>query len=185
MENRWKALFIAPSVICVLIAVYTAATYLAMRFLGIPFHLELPPAMRLAGAPLLLLGLAFLFWTFRCRRFQDVAESTYLMMRGVVRGMAFDGSERVEPLNLDGPHRYVRHPMYFGIVATFLGWWMLLDRTLILLVTVVFLVWFMFVVIPLEERELRALYGDEYRAYAACVPMIVPSVRARWPANSV
>lgn len=183
MEHRWKALVIAPSVICVLIAVYTAATYLAMRSMGIPLRLGLPLVVRLAGVPLSLLGLGFLLWTFRHRRFQDVAVSTYLMMRGIVRGMSFDGSDRMEPLNLDGPHRHVRHPMYFGVIATFLGLSMLLDRTLILLVIMIFLLWFTLVVIPLEERELHALYGDEYRRYAACVPMIVPSLRARWPVN--
>jgi protein-S-isoprenylcysteine O-methyltransferase Ste14 len=32
-----------------------------------------------------------------------------------------------------------------------------------------------------EERELRALFGKEYDAYARAVPRMLPSWKPKWP----
>jgi len=37
------------------------------------------------------------------------------------------------------------------------------------------------VVIRFEERELLALYPEEYAAYIRAVPRFVPAFRRRWP----
>ncbi len=47
--------------------------------------------------------------------------------------------------------------------------------------SMLFVLWFRVVVIRFEEQELRALFGDEYESYAKAVPMLLPSLRARWP----
>jgi protein-S-isoprenylcysteine O-methyltransferase Ste14 len=44
-----------------------------------------------------------------------------------------------------------------------------------------FFLWFTVVVIRFEEQEIRLLFGKEYEVYARKVPMIIPSLRPRWP----
>jgi protein-S-isoprenylcysteine O-methyltransferase Ste14 len=43
------------------------------------------------------------------------------------------------------------------VVALFLGWWLLLDFTLLLFMAFLFFLWFHLVVIRFEEKELKAL----------------------------
>ena len=52
--------------------------------------------------------------------------------------------------------------------------------TFLLFMAIFFFLWFNLVVIRFEEQELRALFGEEYEAYASAVPRIVPSWKARW-----
>jgi protein-S-isoprenylcysteine O-methyltransferase Ste14 len=73
-----------------------------------------------------------------------------------------------------GPYRYVRHPLYFDVVLLFLGWWLLLDYTFLLVAALFLLLWFSCVVTRFEERELKALFGDDYEEYARRVPRIIP-----------
>ena len=73
--------------------------------------------------------------------------------------------------------------MYFAVVAMLLGWWLLLDYTVLLFVALFFLLWFTLVVIRFEERELKALFGEPYEAYARAVPKIFPSLKPSWPAE--
>jgi protein-S-isoprenylcysteine O-methyltransferase Ste14 len=103
-------------------------------------------------------------------------------MRQATRGAQVPGvPARTEPLILSGPQRYVRHPLYLAVLVVILGWWLFLDYTLLLLLILFFFLWFRLVVIRFEERELRALFPEEYEAYARAVPMIFPALRPKWP----
>jgi hypothetical protein len=77
-------------------------------------------------------------------------------------------------LCVDGPYRYVRHPLYLGSVLAAVGFAVMMD-----------VIWGWVVVLPLfamlytsqvfiEERHLRAAYGDAYADFAARVPMLIP-----------
>lgn len=81
---------------------------------------------------------------------------------------------RTEALTILGPHKYVRHPLYFCVFLLLLGWWLLLDYTFLLFGALFLFLWFRFVVIPLEERELVAIFGDQYKDYMKEVPSIIP-----------
>lgn len=83
-------------------------------------------------------------------------------------------SGRTEPLIVKGPYRYVRHPLYSDVVLLLLGWWLLLDYSFLLISALLLLLWFGFVVTRFEERELRAIFGDDYEEYSRRVPRIVP-----------
>jgi len=75
------------------------------------------------------------------------------------------------------PYRIVRHPIYTGLLAAFLGsaialgeWRGLVAVALVLLAFVR--------KIRLEERWMQERFGDAYRRYRQRVPALVPGLRA-------
>jgi len=77
-------------------------------------------------------------------------------------------------LVVNGPYRVSRNPMYTSGLFAWLGWTVFYGSPAVV-VGLVFL-WsvFTFRVIPHEERQLEGLFGDEYLAYAARVPKLIP-----------
>jgi protein-S-isoprenylcysteine O-methyltransferase Ste14 len=121
-------------------------------------------------------------WVFRFRRPLDLITSTYVTVLKALKGTPpHEVSGRTEPLILLGPYRHLRHPQYFAVVVLWLGWWLLLDYTILLFMALLFHLWFFWVVTRFEERELRALFGKEYDAYARVVPRMLPSWKPKWP----
>ncbi len=75
-------------------------------------------------------------------------------------------SSRPEPLQISGPYRYVRHPLYLGwMLALFGAAHMTGDRLAFATMTSLYLV----IAIPWEERALRKSFGDDYARYASRV----------------
>jgi protein-S-isoprenylcysteine O-methyltransferase Ste14 len=83
------------------------------------------------------------------------------------------------PLAIGGPYRWVRHPLYTGVLLMI---WSCPDVTADrLLFNVVWTGWMVLGTV-LEERDLVDDFGDDYLAYRAVVPMLVPwALRPRWP----
>ncbi|MGA1978944.1 MAG: isoprenylcysteine carboxylmethyltransferase family protein [Sedimentisphaerales bacterium] len=180
MVTRKQAFLMAPLVISVLIIIFGLLGYLIGKIFGLPTRLGLPLLVRVFGAIVLLAGFLLLAWVFSYRRPVDVLVSTFLTMRKAITGtLTKDKSARTEPLVIEGPHRYVRHPMYFAVVVLVLGWWLVLDYTFILLMAGLFILWFNLVVIRFEEQELRAVFGKQYESYSKSVPRFIPSFRHR------
>ncbi|MCS6966896.1 MAG: isoprenylcysteine carboxylmethyltransferase family protein, partial [Candidatus Kapabacteria bacterium] len=84
-----------------------------------------------------------------------------------------------------GPFRYMRNPMYFGVLSVLAGEALLLRSWGLALLTFgafvcfnAFLFWF-------EEPQLRRRFGEEYLSYAREVPRWLPHPRAffRGPAS--
>ena len=70
-----------------------------------------------------------------------------------------------------GPYRWVRHPQYFCILVMI---WSYPDLTADrLLFNVLWSAWIV-VGTRLEERDLTAVFGDQYREYQSRVPMLIP-----------
>jgi protein-S-isoprenylcysteine O-methyltransferase Ste14 len=181
MGLKLWAFFVVPLIICTLGTAFGLLGYFLGYVFGIPQRFHLPIAMRGLGAIVLGIGFALLGWIFRYRKPGAVLVSTYVTMcKSIRRTPPQEKSARSEPLVLQGPQRYVRHPMYLADVLLFLGWWLVLDYTLILFLAFFFFLWFNLVVIPFEEQELKALYGKEYEAYARSVPRFFPSLNSRW-----
>jgi protein-S-isoprenylcysteine O-methyltransferase Ste14 len=87
------------------------------------------------------------------------------------------------PFSVDGPFRWVRHPLYACILALL---WIRPEMMADGLVLAILWSGWMVVGTVLEERDLVADFGDVYRRYQHQVPMLVPwrgpaSVRAERP----
>ena len=171
-----KAIIVVPFAVLAVLTVFFALAYLVIIWFRIPekFGFSLP--VRFVGLVLLLSGLLFLRWLFRYRRPMDIIISTYVTFSKVGSGRMHleERSSRTEPLVVKGPYRYVRHPLYSDVVVLLLGWWLLLDFSFLLISALLLLLWFSLVVTRFEERELRAIFGDEYEEYARRVPKIIP-----------
>lgn len=77
-------------------------------------------------------------------------------------------------LQLGGPYRFVRHPLYLGwLLAVFASPHLTGDRLVFAVITTIYLV----LAVPWEERSLRRTFGDDYAQYSRHVRWrIVPYV---------
>ena len=176
---RTKALLWVPMAVSAVLALFLALGYLFVAILGIPLSLGFVLHVRLFGALLLVVGFLFLLWLFKYRKPADILVSTYVTF-SKVRGVSLEKPlGRTEPLVIQGPYRYVRHPLYLGVLLLVLGFWILLDYASLLFSAMLLLLWFNFVVAPFEEKELRAMFGDQYQQYSREVPRMIPLTKWR------
>ena len=75
-----------------------------------------------------------------------------------------------------GPYRWLRHPLYTVGIALFLGIALMAANWFILLWAVVALIAVRLVVVPREEAQLVARFGDDYRRYRTGTGSLVPSL---------
>jgi protein-S-isoprenylcysteine O-methyltransferase Ste14 len=84
-----------------------------------------------------------------------------------------------EHLVVSGLYRYVRNPMYLGVLTTILGETLLFaSRAMIEYLAVVFAMFHLFVVFY-EEPKLTSLYPEEYTLYRHHVRRWLPRPHAR------
>jgi protein-S-isoprenylcysteine O-methyltransferase Ste14 len=168
-----------PTIALVILALF-GASYAVTVVLGLPQTLALPMPVRVTGGAIVIAGLALMAWLFSHRGPSAVIVSTYVTFTKMFRRTPIaEPSGRTEPLVVTGPQRYVRHPLYAGVVVMTLGWAMVSSLTFVMVATVVVFLWFRLLLIPFEEKELRALFGDEYRKYCDQVPTMVPFTKRR------
>jgi protein-S-isoprenylcysteine O-methyltransferase Ste14 len=175
-----KAAAVAFPLITAVILSLFGISFLISTLIGLPRSLGLPILARIAGGAILLAGLLVMGWLFRHRGPAKVIVSTYVTFMKILRRTPIaERSGRTEPLVVSGPQRYVRHPLYAGVVAMVLGWALLTSVTFVLVATVAVLIWFRLLLIPFEEKELNALFGDAYRRYSDETPAMVPFTKRR------
>jgi len=164
----------APTITLIVVALFTVSFIVSVIF-GFPSSLGLPLPVRVVGGAMIVVGLSVAAWVFRYRSPADMVVSTYFTFTKLFRRAAIaEFLGRTERLVVNGPQRYVRHPLYFGIIVVVFGWALESTYTFVLIAGVAVLLWFWLVMIPFEERELRALFGEQYTKYADVVPMLVP-----------
>jgi len=104
---------------------------------------------------------------------------TLIYLRCVL-DFAFEGRGTPAPtdppkeLVAKGLYRYVRNPMYVGVLSVLLGEAILFaSRALFILTAVVFLCFHLFVLLY-EEPTLRQKFGESYQKYCESVPRWIP-----------
>ena len=178
MRTRVRAIILVPIIVLIVLVAFLMVGYLLTVAFRIPPKLNFPLFIRSIGALTLLSGALFFRWLFNFRRPVDILISTYVSFSKARRKVDLqERSGRTEPLVVRGPYRHVRHPLYSGVLLLLIGWWLLLDYSFLLLSTILLLLWFNYVVAPFEEKELRAIFGEEYEKYAKEVPRIIPFVK--------
>ncbi|MFC1996943.1 methyltransferase family protein [Chloroflexota bacterium] len=73
-------------------------------------------------------------------------------------------------LVIAGPYRFSRNPMYVSGLFVWLGWMVFYGSPTVFVAFVLLWSVFAFWVIPKEERQLEALFGDDYLEYKRSVP---------------
>jgi protein-S-isoprenylcysteine O-methyltransferase Ste14 len=89
------------------------------------------------------------------------------------RNWGMPTSQRAEPeLVTSGPYRFVRHPIYSGLLTAMLGT-ALVDNLLGLIVVAVLVAYFYYCGI-VEERNLTATFPNAYPEYKSRTKMLIP-----------
>lgn len=175
MDFTTKTVLWGAPVIGLMISLLFSVGYGVSALLSLPLSLGFPLWVRAIGATLVAAGLGMMGWTIMVRGPGNLIASTYItLMKFAKRKPLETRAGREEPLVVAGPHRYARSPLYFGVVVMVLGWGFLTAYSFILVTTLVIFLWFRLILIPFEEKELRALFGEQWDGYAAAVPMMVP-----------
>lgn len=73
-----------------------------------------------------------------------------------------------------GPHRYVRNPMYLGVLSAIFGWALLHSLARLFFYGLAVALTFHLFVVLVEEPSLRRQFGDEYTRYRAAVRRWIP-----------
>ena len=170
-----KGIFFVVMVIFSVVFSNLGLGYIVTLALGLSLNLLLPISIRLSGLFIIAVGVSFLGWTLFYRKPSDVMKSTYVtIVKAIKRIDVKENLGRAEPLTILGPYKYIRHPQYFGAFLLLIGWWLLLDYTFLFFGALFLFLWFRFILIPFEEKELLALFGDQYKNYMIQVPSIIP-----------
>lgn len=82
-------------------------------------------------------------------------------------------------LVIRGLYRFVRNPMYLGVLTLILAWALLLQARVLLVYAALVGTLFHLFIVFYEEPHLEREFGDEYREYKATVSRWVPSPPSR------
>ena len=141
-------------------------------------------------------GTLWILWPFRFARFYTTwstwVPAAFLFWSGLsIYAAAFRSFDRAQVSGLaelePGQHRQalvttgirarVRHPIYLGHLCEILAW--CVGTGLVALYALMgFAIVTGALMIRIEDRELEARFGEEYRKYRRAVPAVVPSRRS-------
>jgi protein-S-isoprenylcysteine O-methyltransferase Ste14 len=147
---------VAPGVVAGLAPWWISRWHMQPPFLGIG-------PLRVAGGVLIALGTPALLDSFVRFALQGLGTPAPILP--------------TEHLVVTGLYRYVRNPMYVGVVAVIVGQSLLLgDAQLLSYGALVWLAFYIFV-LGYEEPTLRRTFGDEYERFCTNVPRWIPRLR--------
>jgi len=124
------------------------------------------PRVVAAIQSLSLFGWLLVFGTFLTGHFEGFAR------KRVVLNFAGRAASAT-PLRTPGLYRVVRHPLYLGFLLAF---WSAPVMTAGHFLFAGAMTAYLFVGIWLEERDLLAFFGDQYRRYRQRVAMLLPGI---------
>lgn len=162
MSRLWASLgsllffLLAPGTVAGLVPWWISRWHMQPPFLGLSLS-------RVAGVALIVLGIPALWDSF---------------VRFALQGLGTPAPIfPTEHLVVTGLYRFVRNPMYVGVVSVIVGQGLLLGNTRVLGYGA--LVWLAFTlfVIGYEEPTLRRTFGAEYETFCTNVPRWIPRLR--------
>lgn len=120
-------------------------------------------ANQIPGATLALIGFSGM----------TICLKKYLVSPEGFADLFFEGKK--PDLQKNGLHGMVRHPLYLSTFIFLIGFFLMFPFLSVLEAVVVIIVYTV-LAIPLEEKKLVELYGEEYLRYREQVPALLP----RW-----
>ena len=104
-----------------------------------------------------------------------VALSELLILLGLlIRSWAAGTLRKKKHLATTGPYAWIRNPLYAGSFLMMVGFAALVRDPLTLWIVIGPVAWLYWLAVRTEERHLAAIFPDEWPAYAARVPRLVP-----------
>jgi protein-S-isoprenylcysteine O-methyltransferase Ste14 len=116
----------------------------------IPIRIVIPPPYSYLGAIVMLLGLGLMVWAAR-------------VFRQAGTGFQLEGGGSV--LVTTGPFRFSRNPMYLGILIWLIGFAVFLGSLIVFVVPLLVFLLAQFLLIPIEEKRMEQMFGEEYIGY--------------------
>lgn len=126
---------------------------------------DVHPVRALLAAPFFVCGAAIYFWCLW--NFAVVGRGTPAPI------------DPPKQLVVRGPYRYVRNPMYVGVLLVIAGWAVLAQSAAMLGYGAAIAVILHLFVVLAEERILRRQFGDAYETYCGAVRRWLPGRAAR------
>jgi protein-S-isoprenylcysteine O-methyltransferase Ste14 len=147
---------VAPGVVAGLVPWWISGWHMRPPFLGWR-------SLQMAGIALIALGVPVLLDSF---------------VRFALQGLGTPAPVLpTEHLVVTGLYRFVRNPMYVGVLSVILGQGLVLGDTQVLEYGAVVWLAFGLFVIGYEEPTLRRTFGEEYERFCANVPRWIPRLR--------
>ena len=167
--RQWRKLKLTPVMYYLLVTVYIAGPMAAI----FPFR---EPLLRVhfgVQIPLMILGGVILVPSMY----------VHVLLRRHLSVSAMVGMHEVSPgspgkLVTEGIYARIRHPRYVELGLGLLGWALVCNYLALYVLVAVFFPLF-FLIVLLEERELKERFGAEYEEYARRVPRFVPRLPKR------
>ncbi|HKQ72190.1 MAG TPA: isoprenylcysteine carboxylmethyltransferase family protein [Blastocatellia bacterium] len=121
--------------------------------------ISLPVWVRWLGAGLGIALLPLLWWVFSSIG-SNISETVL--------------TKREHRLVMEGPYRWVRHPLYGGALLEILALSMIASNWFMALLWLIGVLVFRYVVIPIEEAKLIAAFNGKYEQYRARTGALAP-----------
>jgi protein-S-isoprenylcysteine O-methyltransferase Ste14 len=162
MSRLWASLgsllflLLAPGMVAGVVPWWISRWHMQPPLLGLSFS-------RVAGATLIALGTPALMDSFARFALQGLGTPAPIFP--------------TEHLVVTGLYRFVRNPMYVGVVSVIVGQGLLLGNTRVLGYGALVWLAFSLFVIAYEEPTLRRTFGAEYERFCANIPRWIPRLR--------
>ena len=118
---------------------------------------------------------AAIYWLLAAPTPRSIAAAAIIAAAGlIVRAAAAGHLRKYEELCTTGPYALTRNPLYFGSALLAAGFAVAGHSWLASAIVVAYFSIFYYAVMRNEESDLRARYGEAFKAYAARVPLFFP-----------
>jgi protein-S-isoprenylcysteine O-methyltransferase Ste14 len=152
-------------------AIYSIASGIALAAVALLWQpsahqiYTLAGPLRWAAHAVAIAGLAVVTWGFAALRSVD------MFGVGPLRAYAKGAAAPAPAFVARGPYRWVRHPLYFGVLLLF---WSNPDVTADRLLFMILWTLWIYAGTKWEESDLLAEFGAAYEEYRRRVPMLIP-----------